>query len=72
MTKIPLYVWTLIGVTQRNNSATTVLNAHTELFVNGISDKNCSTLSVQTKEGHTGTSKGTGRGNPAMCEGEAV
>jgi hypothetical protein len=49
MTKIPLYVWTLIGVTQRNNSATAILNAHTELFVNGISDNNCSTLSVQTK-----------------------
>jgi len=47
--KIPLYVWTLIGVTQRNNSATAYLNAQTELFVNGISDKNCSTLSVKCK-----------------------
>jgi hypothetical protein len=39
---LPLYAWTLVSVTQLNNSAAAWTAAPTLLYVNGVLDKNCS------------------------------
>jgi hypothetical protein len=43
-TVIPLYQWTLISVTQLNNSASAWAAAPTQLYVNGVLDRSCTSV----------------------------